>query len=315
MGRHGGIERFVFFRCNDCNIAFWKNPLRAPREHIVQHLCFENKISTRKFGSQSRTCKRKHPGVACVVKITEAEYKATEPNCGSYERYLANPRSMGKKRRTILRAKKKTHTTHKKLKSRRKKKETPIAMSAAVRNILIQNELIQSRKKRKQHVKSSSAKCVWDPGYSDEGSKDEFKVPPRATRLRLSSDPNDFLVRDSFSKDNEPNPAVFDSAQIMSSIEFRKPFTSPVTSRRHSPALQQRKYALPCLPSLMKKPPSIPLPSPIASDTESDSTFGRAPTILTIDDLIAHGVSANEDGANFLANEEQDILSDRLGII
>jgi len=193
------IDRFVFFKCHDCDKAFWKKALLPPRDHIVQHSCVGNKIATRVFGVSSRTCKRSHPNATCVEKISQEEY-SSQPNCGSWERYLiaGNPQRRVKRKRRS--------STHESKPVRRKFKHTkatsnrPKDMNKAVKKILRQNRLVHQRKKYNWPCKKRTS--VWEPGDCDD-SWNELKVPQVQDKIfdnHLNSEDlyNEFMIQSSF---------------------------------------------------------------------------------------------------------------------
>lgn len=294
MVRYTEIERCVFVKCNDCKTAFWKKPLPAPRDHYVQHKCLLKKMSTRRFGFTSKTCITKHPGVSCVEKITESEYIAFDPNCGKYARYLADIQSSGQKRPSPI-SKKAKPRNRKKAKKSRTKKEKPRVMTEAVKNILVQNEMIHNWKKEKLHERTI-AKSVWDPVNSEDGSSDTFKAPSQPTiprRLCIK----DICNGDGFFQSQESYASNSESLGTTSPSVKRKLVFSPSLKRRNAPHTKRRKYSslAVCLPRPDRKISLVAPPSPIASDTESESESASEPIIVSIDELIAHGVSDSED--------------------
>jgi len=193
------IDRFVFFKCHDCDRAFWKKALLPPRDHIVQHNCVGNKIATRVFGVSSRTCKRSHPNATCVEKISQEEY-SSQPNCGSWERYLiaGNPqRRVKRKRRSSTHESK---PVRRKFKHTKGKSNRPKDMNKAVKKILRQNRLVHRRKKHNWPCKKRTS--VWEPGDCDD-SWNELKVPQVQDKIfdnHLNSEDlyNEFMIQSSF---------------------------------------------------------------------------------------------------------------------
>jgi len=170
------INRFVFFKCHDCDRAFWKKALLPPREHMIQHTCVGNKTSTRVFGLSARTCTHNHPNSTCVEKISQEEY-SSQPNCGSWERYLTGAKLQRKVKRKRLssphdsvdkRVRKKAGKSAKVLKSKKIKPNSnrQKEMKQAVKQILRENKIAHRRKKQNWPIKRPTS--VWDPGHCDD---------------------------------------------------------------------------------------------------------------------------------------------------
>lgn len=312
MHRYNDLERFVFFKCNDCKKAFWKKALPAPRDRIIQHRCLLLKVSTRKLGFHSIKCKGNHQGSACIEKITKAEYMDSDPNCGKYAKYLEVVKSAGIKSQPARRKKRNAPRSDKKARPRVRKKvkmkrgvKKPAVMTEAVKNILVQNELLHTWKKQKRN-KIIESKSVWDPGYSEDGSSDEFKTPPQPTvpQRHLPSDPD--ILQNSLLEDDDPKAGESESSPTTSTPVVQKPVNKPSLRRRSCPLAKRRKYSTLALglPCTARKGPPIPPPSPSASETEWESSSASEPTVPTIDELIAHGLSESE-----VYDEEKDMLT------
>lgn len=177
------LDRFVFFKCNDCGRAFWKKPLLAPRDNYTQHTCLGQRTATRMFGTTARTCTQNHPNTTCVVKISQEEYSSL-PNCGCWERYLTGvPLRKPKRKRpsssltsssTSVRKKRSRSVKVRKIRQTKPKSKRPKDMNNAVRNILRQNRLVHKRKKKSWMREKRTS--VWDPGDCAD-SWNEVKVP------------------------------------------------------------------------------------------------------------------------------------------
>jgi len=191
----GGVERCVFFQCNDCGKAFWKKPLAPPRERFIQHNCSTHgKTTTRVFGQKAKKCPNNHPG-GCVEKCSEEDYYAL-PNCGKHASYLKDPegwarrrqpRAAGSSRGKPRRSKPKKPRKRSRDEPRRDDEPALQGQSEAVRNILRQNELLHrasrkqgshgkprrrpsTKKRRRKNKKSSGKASIWDPAADVEES-------------------------------------------------------------------------------------------------------------------------------------------------
>jgi len=305
------LARYVFFKCNDCNKAFWKKPLLPPRDNVMQHMCFNDRISTRRFGTTSAVCTKDHPDLDCLVKISEADYKS-QVNCGKYATYLDNltkPKPVKRKPRS--RRRKATNSKTKKRgrpvrkeRPRAKNSVVPKAMSEAVKSILVQNELVHMRKKQKTKKKGKEiSKSVWDPG-SDDG---EFNAPTGAATP--NSNKPEGLDNKEFSVSGLQSATVSKSKnkQRVNKAPKRalknKQRTAP--SKRQSVTLKKRKQL-------------SPSPEPHAEFyvwSDSDSGSCREPIVPTIEDLINHGLSdldeeEHEEMILPFTREEENILAE-----
>jgi len=246
MGRRvgagcSGLDRHVFFKCHDCKKAFWKKALAPPRDNFVQHFCLNDKISTRRFGAGCRTCTQNHGDLPCVMKISKAEYLATEPNCGCYAKHLANANSLGEKKRAL----------------KKKSKKKLCVMSDPVKNILAENKRIHKMRKKKLVGKNVHSKSVWDPGYIEE-STDDFKVSSKIARRRSSSIVKEFLIPDQELNSLETKP-----------IDIQKrERPEPTPEHTNVPLSKRRRCTLPGLQSPVNTILPLASPLPFSLDLE-----------------------------------------------
>jgi len=303
------LARYVFFKCNDCNKAFWKKPLLPPRDNVMQHMCFNDRISTRRFGTTAAVCTKDHPDLDCLVKISEADYKS-QVNCGKYATYLDNltkpkpakrkPRSRRRKA-TNSKAKKRGRPVRKE-RPRTKNSAVPKAMSEAVKSILVQNELVHMRKKQKTKKRGKEiSKSVWDPG-SDDG---EFNAPSGAVTPNLNKPEG---------SSNKEFPVSGLQSATVSKAKTRvskTPKRALKNKQRTAPSKRQNV-------TLKKRKQSSPSPEPAAEYYEwsdSDSGSCREPIVPTIEDLINHGLSdldeeEHEEMILPFTREEENILAE-----
>merc|ERR1719184_680834 len=172
---------------------------------------------------------------------------ASDPNCGKYAKYLEALKS-GEIKSQPVRRKKRSAPRFDKIRPRVRKKakakrgvKKPAVMTEAVKNILVQNELLYTWKKQKRS-KIVASKSVWDPGYSEDGSNDEFKAPPKlnASQRLLPSDPD--TARDVL-EDEDSKAEELESLRTTSTPVEHKPVSKPSLRRRSCALTKRRKYS------------------------------------------------------------------------
>jgi len=308
------LDRYVFFKCNDCNKAFWKVPLLPPRDNIMQHMCFNNGISTRRFGTTAAVCTRDHPNLDCLVKISKDDY-SSQLNCGKYATYLDNlTKPNGLKRKTRSRRRKSSKSRAKKARGRPIRKErtrtrnsaAPKPMSEAVKSILVQNELVHMRKKQKAKKKGKEiSKSVWDPG-SDDG---DFNTQTRAVISNQSNKAGASNHKE-FSVNEVPSTSV---PSVKSKQRITKAPKRALKNKQRTTSLSKRQNITP-----KERKRSFPSPDPVAEFyewSESESGSCREPIVPTIEDLINHGLSdldeeEYEEMILPFTQEEENILAE-----
>jgi len=207
-------------------------------------------------------------------------------NCGNYQKYLPELASE-KKQSTAIEEK----VIPKERKPVHIEKESLIQRNDLVKNILTKNEILRKCKKQTYRKETSVVMSVGDLGNSEVDYSDENEMLARSTAQRSTFDFNVIqLAVQPIECSNAPqqkrqkysSPGVFNSVKEMS--EVTSDFDTPPSKRQKFSLLSPRKIM-----------PPIPPPSPITSDSASDSGYSSEPIVLTLEELIAHGISEDDE--------------------